>query len=111
MWVSLVEATQTNKALSCQPCPSRPLSKYCLFTFSEESQTGGKVLGYTTSSVYEFFRSLGFVAYTDTIPGYFITFPGNKEQNAYFNSTSNVFPLVYTLTGAALVAYVSKSAA
>jgi len=74
---------------------------------SEESQTGGKVLGYTTSSVYEFFRSLGFVAYTDTIPGYFITFPGNKEQNAYFNSTSNVFPLVYTLTGAALVAYVS----
>ena len=69
----------------------------------------GKVLGYTPTSIYEWLRSLGLVAYTGIIPGYYVTFPDNKVQNAYFNSTSDVFPLAYTLTGAALVAYVSKS--
>ena len=87
-----------------------PLIKICLFTFSEESSGGGKYLSFTTTTVYEWLRSLGFVAYTDTIPGYYVTFPANKDKNAYFNSTTDVFPLVYTLTGAALVAYVSKSA-
>jgi len=75
--------------------------------FSEESEAVGKVLGYTPTSIYEWLRSLGLVAYTGIIPGYYVTFPDNKVQNAYFNSTSDVFPLAYTLTGAALVAYVS----
>ena len=83
------------------------------FTCSSSSEAaqagGGKLLTFTTNSVYEWLRSLGFVSYTDTIPGFYVTFPGNKDKNAYLNSTSSVFPLVYTLTGAALVAYVSKS--
>ena len=94
---------------SPEPTKQSLSSSSSLFTFSEESEAVGKVLGYTPTSIYEWLRSLGLVAYTGIIPGYYVTFPDNKVQNAYFNSTSDVFPLAYTLTGAALVAYVSKS--
>ena len=80
------------------------------FSFSSESSesSGGKYLSFTTSSVLEWFRSLNFVSYTNILPGYYVTFPANKDKRAYLNDTSGAFPLLYTLAGAGLVAYVSK---
>jgi len=75
---------------------------------SESSESsGGKYLSFTTSSVLEWFRSLNFVSYTNILPGYYVTFPANKDKRAYLNDTSGAFPLLYTLAGAGLVAYVS----
>ena len=56
----------------------------------------------------EWLRSLNFVSYTNILPGYYVTFPANKDKRAYLNDTSDAFPLLYTLAGAGLVAYVSK---
>ena len=50
------------------------------------------------------------MSYTDILPSYYVTFPANKDKRAYLNDTSGAFPLLYTLAGAGLVAYVSKSA-
>ena len=83
-----------------------------LFSFSSDSSESGgaKYLSFTTSSVLEWLRSLNFVSYTNILPGYYVTFPANKDKRAYLNDTSGAFPLLYTLAGAGLVAYVSKSA-
>jgi len=75
---------------------------------SDSSESGGaKYLTFTTSSVLEWLRSLNFVSYTNILPGYYVTFPANKDKRAYLNDTSDAFPLLYTLAGAGLVAYVS----
>jgi len=75
---------------------------------SDSSESGGaKYLTFTTSSVLEWLRSLNFVSYTNFLPGYYVTFPANKDKSAYLNDTSGAFPLLYTLAGAGLVAYVS----
>ena len=58
----------------------------------------------------EWLRSLNFVSYTNFLPGFYVTFPANKDKKLYLNETTGAFPLIYTLAGAGLVAYVSKSA-
>ena len=105
--------TQTNKAVSHLTSPSSPHNPLLiLFSFSSDSSESGgaKYLTFTTSSVLEWLRSLNFVSYTNILPGYYVTFPANKDKRAYLNDTSGAFPLLYTLAGAGLVAYVSKSA-
>jgi len=74
---------------------------------SSASSESAKYLSFTTSSVLEWLRSLNFVSYTNILPGYYVTFPANKDKRAYLNDTSGAFPLLYTLAGAGLVAYVS----
>ena len=50
------------------------------------------------------------MSYTNFLPGFYVTFPANKDKKLYLNETTGAFPLIYTLAGAGLVAYVSKSA-
>jgi len=63
---------------------------------------------FVTNSFSEFIRNLGFVNYAGGfLPGFYITFPSEKGKNVFLNSTTDAFPLAYTLAGAAMVAYVS----
>ena len=54
----------------------------------------------------DFLKNIGFVS-NDLLNTY-VTFPSNTDKYIYLNQTVDVFPLAYTLTGAALVAYVSE---
>jgi len=59
---------------------------------------------FVTSTFVDWAKNLGFVNYN----GYYITFPEKTTSSILVNgTTSNIFPLSYTLAGAALVAYVS----
>ena len=52
-------------------------------------------------------NNLGFVQFGDF--GYFLTTPQKTEGTVFLNSTSDVFPIAYSLVGAGLVAYVGES--
>ena len=68
-----------------------------------------RVLTFVTNSFSEWIRNLGFVNWDGGfLPGFFITFPSDKGKNVFLNSTTDAFPLAYTLAGAAMVAYVSE---
>ena len=64
---------------------------------------------FVTNSFSEWIRNLGLVNWSGGfLPGFFITFPSDKGKNVFLNSTTDAFPLAYTLAGAAMVAYVSE---
>ena len=52
-------------------------------------------------------NNLGFVQFGDF--GYFLTTPQKTDGTVFLNSTSDVFPIAYSLVGAGLVAYVGES--
>eukprot|EP00090_Calanus_glacialis_P040337 TRINITY_DN7029_c0_g1_i1.p1 TRINITY_DN7029_c0_g1~~TRINITY_DN7029_c0_g1_i1.p1 ORF type:complete len:322 (-),score=49.99 TRINITY_DN7029_c0_g1_i1:180-1145(-) len=59
---------------------------------------------YVTSTFYDWVKNVNFVNYG----AYYLTFPEKTSSSVFVNGTlSNVFPLSYTLAGAALIAYVS----
>jgi len=59
---------------------------------------------FVTSSFYDWIKNVNFVNYGS----YYLTFPEKTSSSIFVNGTvSNVFPLSYTLAGAALIAYVS----
>ena len=52
-------------------------------------------------------RNIGFVNYNSI--GWYVTFPNDASySNLNVSSTTNAFPLIYTLAGAGLIAYVSE---
>jgi len=59
---------------------------------------------FVTTTFYDWIKNVNFVNYG----AYYLTFPEKTSSSVFFNGTvSNVFPLSYTLAGAALIAYVS----
>jgi len=59
---------------------------------------------FVTTTFYDWIKNVNFVNYGS----YYLTFPEKTSSSVFFNGTvSNVFPLTYTLAGAALIAYVS----
>jgi len=59
---------------------------------------------FVTTTFYDWIKNVNLVNYGS----YYLTFPEKTTGSVFFNGTvSNVFPLSYTLAGAALIAYVS----
>jgi len=59
---------------------------------------------FVTTTFYDWIKNVNLVNYGS----YYLTFPEKTTSSVFFNGTvSNVFPLSYTLAGAALIAYVS----
>jgi len=63
-----------------------------------------KTYSFLFTSPLEYLNSLGLVSYATK---YYVTTPQKTEKNVYFNSSSTVFPIAFSLAGAALTAYVS----
>ena len=62
---------------------------------------------FVTSTFYDWVKNVNFINYGSS--GYYLTFPEKTTSSIFVNgTTSNVFPLSYTLAGAALIAYVSE---
>lgn len=60
---------------------------------------------FVTSSIFDWLKGLGLVNYNSI--NYYLTMPNKAAYNNLFlNQTGDVFPIGYTLAGAALVAYV-----
>ena len=80
------------------------MSSKNLLCFSDT--IGSRTYTFVTNSVSDFLKNVGFVS-NDLLNSY-LTFPSNTDKYIYLNETVDVFPLIYTLTGAGLVAYVSE---
>jgi len=79
-------------------------------TFFEESERDSESsegrLSFVTNSAFDWLRNIGFVNYNSI--GWYVTFPNDASySNLNVSSTTNAFPLIYTLAGAGLIAYVS----
>ena len=75
-----------------------------MFHFSEN--IASRTYTFVTNSVSDFLKGTGFVN-SDGFTAY-VTFPSNTDKYIYLNNTVDAFPLIFSLTGAALVAYVSE---
>ena len=74
------------------------------FTFFRDLKAESRY-SFVTTTFYDWIKNVNLVNYGS----YYLTFPEKTTSSVFFNGTvSNVFPLSYTLAGAALIAYVSE---
>jgi len=93
----------------CVSCLSEDLVESDTFFDESERDTDSDSegrLSFVTNSAFDWLRNIGFVNYNSI--GWYVTFPNDQSySNLNVSSTTNAFPLIYTLAGAGLIAYVS----